>query len=87
MASLCPFAKYRDFFGAAETGVHKYKFLKTSIVDYVLTLLLSFIITFATGLPLELVTIFVFTLGVILHILFGVPTHTNKFLGIQCALK
>ena len=85
--SLCPFAKYRDFFGPVNTGIHQYKFLNTSISDYISTLLGAFVITFITGLPLELVTIFVFTLGVILHILFGVPTQTNKFLGIQCALK
>lgn len=84
MVNLCPLRKYKNLFGAAETGGHKFKFLNTSIVDYTLTLIGAFIITYFTGYPLELVTIFVFIFGVLLHILFGVPTYTNKFLGIHC---
>jgi hypothetical protein len=87
MTNLCPFAKYSNIFGKPNTGAHKYKFLNTSIVDYVMTLIGIFVITFFTGFPLELVTIVVFILGIILHILFGVPTHTPKFLGINCLSK
>jgi len=87
MTNLCPFAKYSNIFGPPETGAHKYKFLNTSIVDYVMTLIGIFVITFLTGFPLELVTIVVFILGIILHILFCVPTHTTKFLGINCLSK
>jgi hypothetical protein len=84
MINWCPYKKYRDLIGAPGTGVHKYKFLNTSIVDYFVTLLGIFVITFLTGFPLELVTIFIYTAGVISHILFGLPTHSTKFLGFTC---
>ena len=84
MVNLCPFAKYSKIFGVADEGNHKYKFLKTAIVDYTLTILGACLISFLTGFPLELMTLILLILGIILHILFGIPTHTNKFLGIKC---
>ena len=84
MVTSCPFVKYKNLFGAPNTGAHKYKILNSSIVDYIATLVSIFIITYFTGFPLELVTIAMFVLGIVLHILFGVPTHTTKFLGIHC---
>jgi len=87
MSSVCPFVKYTNILGVPGIGFHKYKFLNASILDYIGTLVGVFIITFITGFPLELVTICAFTIGIILHILFGVPTHTTKFLGIHCLSK
>ena len=87
MSRLCPFIKYTDAFGKPNTGTHKYKFLHTSMADYLITIVAAFLITFLTGFPLELSTIFMFTLGVIVHILFGVPTYTTKYLGLNCLSK
>jgi hypothetical protein len=80
----CPFSKYRNIFGIPGKGVHKYQFLDTAIVDYVLTLILAALATYFSKIPLVLTTIFMFITGIILHILFGVETSTLKYLGIKC---
>lgn len=81
---VCPFIKFRDIFGKPNTGVHKYKILDTAVVDYVLTLLLAFFWAYFTGLPLVLSTILWFIIGLICHVLFGVPTDAVKYLDLQC---
>lgn len=81
---MCLFAKYSDFFGAAGTGVHSIRFLNTAIVDYILSLLLSVVITFFSEIPLVLTTISVLLLGILGHFLFGVTTNTLKYLNLLC---
>ena len=81
---FCPFYNNRNFFGEHNTGVHSYKFGNTAIVDYVSTLLLAGVISYMYMIPLDIITIFLFILGIILHVLFGVNTATIKYLGISC---
>jgi len=80
----CPLSQFKDIFGKPGKGVHKYRFLNTAIVDYVLTIVLAIITTLATKMPLVLTTIMWFILGVVLHLLFGVQTSTLTYLGINC---
>lgn len=82
--NTCPFKKYSNIFGVPNTGVHSYRFLGTAVVDYVFTILLAFLLTWITDIPLVLTTIFSFIIGIIFHILFGVNTNTLKYLGINC---
>ena len=81
---LCPFSKFKDIFGIPNQGVHKYKFLDASIVDYILTLILAVVWSYFTNFPLVLSTIMWFIIAIILHILFGVPTSAVKYLGFNC---
>ena len=81
---FCPFGKFKDMFGVPGKGVHKYNMMGTSIVDYVLTLILAFVWTYFTGFPLVLSTILWFLVGMLMHILFGVKTHALEYLGIKC---
>ena len=78
----CTFSKYMNIFGIPNTGVHSYRFLNTAIVDYILTILLSIIITFLTNIPLVLTTIFSFIVGIIAHYMFCINTNTIKFMGM-----
>ncbi len=80
----CPFKLYRDLLGTPDKGVHKYKFLNTAIVDYVLTLIGACVTTYLTTVPLPLTTILWFIMGIVAHILFGVDTESLRFLGIKC---
>ena len=73
--------KYKDIFGKPNEGVHSYRFMGTAIVDYIVTIIISVIFAYVTDIPLVLSTIIVFVLGIILHILFGVPTNTTRYLG------
>jgi hypothetical protein len=82
--SLCPFNKFKNIFGIPNQGVHKYKFLDVSIIDYILTLVLAIIWSYFTNFPLVLSTIISFILAIILHTLFGVPTSAVKYLGLNC---
>jgi len=75
--------KYKDIFGKPKQGAHQYRFLGTAVVDYIFTIIGAVIITYFSGIPLVLTTIVLFILGIVLHVLFGVPTNTTKYLGIH----
>jgi hypothetical protein len=81
---MCPFSKFKNAFGVAGEGLHKFKILNTAMVDYFLTIIFAFLLAYLTGIPLVLMTIILFTLAIILHILFGVNTNTLQFFGIKC---
>jgi len=85
----CPFRKYGELLGLPNEGVHKYRFLDTAIVDYVLTLLAAMAISYVSRrkVPLVLSTVVLFITGEILHILFGIPTQTTTFMSIRCRKK
>lgn len=82
--NICPFSKYKSVFGFPSQGIHKYRFLDTAIVDYILTIIASCITTYFSKIPLVLTTIIWFILGIVFHILFGIETNTLKYLGITC---
>jgi len=81
---FCPFVRYKEIFGTPNKGVHRYKFLKTSVIDYALTLVVSALTTYFTKIPFVLTTIIWFIMGIVFHILFGVQTEATKFLGMGC---
>ena len=74
------FSEYRDVLGKPKEGVHKYRFMNVALVDYLLTIISAFLIGYLTAIPVEIVTIVLFSSGVILHLLFDVNTNTTKFL-------
>ena len=82
--SLCPFSKFNKIFGIPGKGVHRFRILDVAAVDYFLTLIGAFILSYLTQVPLVLTTIGLFILGIILHTLFGVPTNAVKYLGLSC---
>ncbi len=82
--NICLFKKYKDILGVPNQGLHKYRFLNTAIVDYIMTIGLASATTYFTKIPLVLTTIVWLIVSIILHILFGVKTNTTKYLGIKC---
>lgn len=85
--TYCPFSKYSDIFGFPNSGIHQYRLFDVAIVDYGSTIILSFIIKIITNIPIELATIISFTLGIIMHILFGVETNFNNVFLKKCTLQ
>ena len=81
---MCIFSEYKDIFGEIGKGAHKYRFLDTALVDYILTILGAVLITYLTDIPLVLTTIGLLIFSILLHYLFGVETNTLKYLGIKC---
>ena len=84
MKISCPLSKYKDLFGKPGTGTHQYRFMDTAILDYVITIAAAIVISYVTKVPLVLMTIILFSLGIIVHILVGIETNTTKYLGITC---
>ena len=78
--NICIFSNYKDIFGKPNTGVRKYRIMDVSMVDYIMTIIGAFILSYLTYIPVEITTIFLFSFGIILHILFGVETNTSKFI-------
>ena len=72
--------KYRHALGVEKQGAHSIRFLDTAVVDYILTILLSFATTYLFRIPAVLTTIFWFTIGVVLHYIFGVKTQSLDYL-------
>lgn len=72
------FKAYKNIFGKPGTGVHKLKFKGTSLFDYFGTILLAFILTYMSNIPLVLSTIILFIIGIVSHYLVGIKTMTIK---------
>ena len=72
-------SKYKDIFGKPGTGVHQYRFKGTAIIDYLLTIIGAFIITYFTDIPLVLTTIGILLAGIIFHYLFGIRSHVIRY--------
>ena len=82
--SVCPFKQFKHLFGVPTKGIHQYRLLDVAIFDYLMTILLAFLISYLTGIPVVISTILTFILGIVLHILFGVATSSSRWLGLQC---
>jgi hypothetical protein len=82
--SFCPFNKFNKIFGTPGKGAHSFRLLHSALVDYVLTLVGAILIAYLTNIPVVLTTISLFIIGIIIHILFGIPTEAVKYLGLAC---
>jgi hypothetical protein len=77
------FCQYKHIFGVPGEGVHSMRFMDVALFDYIGTILLAVLTTWATKVPLVITTIFWFVLGIVLHALFCVPTQATIFLGLS----
>jgi len=82
--TLCPFKSSSDIFGLPTKGFHKIRLLDVALGDYMGTIFLAILLSYLTAVPLVLSTIFMYILGIILHILFGIPKSAIKYLGLTC---
>lgn len=79
MASSNPLCRYRHLFGIEGKGVHSYRLFDIAIVDTLLTILGSWIISAVLRKPFLIVFFAVLILGTILHRLFCVKTTVTKW--------
>jgi hypothetical protein len=73
----------KNLFGAPNTGLHRYKLLHTAMVDYAATIAAAFALSWATNVPLTIVTVLLFLLAGFLHYFLCVPTDALQYLGLQ----
>ena len=79
--SLLDLSKYKNIFGQPGKGIHQYKFKGTAIVDYLATILVAFLITYFTDIPLVITTIGLLILGILFHYVFQIKSHTIRYLS------
>ena len=75
--NLC---KYKNIFGRPKEGVHSYRLFNIAIVDVVLTIIFSMIISYIFKTNIWITLIILFLLGIILHKIFCVRTTIDKLL-------
>ena len=72
--------KYKDSLGEPGKGVHSYRLFGVAIVDVVMTVLVSFLVSFYFRLPFLPLTMLFFLTGILLHRLFCVRTTIDTLL-------
>ena len=75
--NLC---KYKNIFGAPNTGAHSYRFFNIAIVDVILTILAAFIISYIFNINFSYTLLILFILGIFAHHIFCVKTTIDKLL-------
>jgi hypothetical protein len=75
--SLCP---YKYIFGEPKKGIHEYRIFDIAIIDFLLTILFSYLISQYFNKNFYEVTIALLLLGIIMHRLFCVRTTIDKIL-------
>ena len=73
---------YGHLLGSPGESLHALRMpgTQTAAFDFVLTLMVAWIFSAVTQIPLVLVTIFLLSFSVFMHYLFGVMTHDVKWL-------
>ena len=75
--SLC---QYKNILGEVGEGVHSIRFLNIAVVDVLLTILGSYLLSLNFNWNFWITLVVVFILGIILHRLFCVRTTIDKLL-------
>ena len=75
--NLC---KYKNIFGAPNTGLHAYRLFDVAIVDVLMTFFFAYLISKWLKFPYVNTCLVLFILAIVLHKLFCVDTTVNKFI-------
>jgi len=77
MQDLC---KYKDMFGAPNTGAHKYRLFNVAVIDVAFTILFGLLFSWLFGWNVWYTLGGLFLLGIVAHRLFCVRTTVDKLL-------
>jgi hypothetical protein len=72
--------RYNKLFGNPNKGIHKYRILNIAIVDLVMTIILSYVISKIINRSFMIILLFMFILSVFVHYIFCVNTSVMKLL-------
>ena len=75
--NLC---KYKDALGKPDVGIHSYRIFNIAIADVIMTFIGAFLISYSLNISFIWTSIFLFSLGIILHHIFCVKTTIDKIL-------
>lgn len=76
------FCKYKDYFGAPNTGAHQYRFFDLAIIDVVFTIIAGYLIAKLFNMSIWNTIIALFLLGILMHRLYCVRTTIDKLLFV-----
>jgi hypothetical protein len=82
----CPFHAYRNIFGppGSHTRIlHTKKSYGFVVMDNIVTIASSMILSYAFNVPFPLIVIIMYSTGILIHALFGVQTDSLTYLGIN----
>jgi hypothetical protein len=77
---MCIFKEYRHIFGKEDEGVHSIRLYNIAVVDVLLTVIFSIVISYTFNMNLIITLINMFLLAIIMHYLFGVKTTINNYM-------
>ena len=69
-----------DIFGKVNQGIHSYRFFGLAIVDVIMTILGSYVISYVFRVSFLYTLCIVFIIGILLHRYFNVRTTIDKML-------
>jgi hypothetical protein len=72
-------SKYADIFGKPGEGAHKYRIGNVASIDLILTILLAFLVSGMSEIPVSITITILLLLSFIFHLLFGVKTSSAKW--------
>jgi hypothetical protein len=72
--------KYRDLFGAPNTGVHKYRLFGIAILDVAVVIVFGIVIANWAKTPLWATLAILFISGIVIHRLFCVRSAVDRML-------
>jgi hypothetical protein len=76
------FCKYKDYFGAPNTGAHQYRIFDLAIIDVVFTIIAGYLIAKLFNMSIWNTIISLFLLGILMHRLYCVRTTIDKLLFV-----
>jgi uncharacterized membrane protein YcaP (DUF421 family) len=74
------FCKYKNIFGAENTGVHQYRIFDIAVVDLIGTIIGAGLIAYFANINFLIVFAIVMLCAIIIHRLFCVNTTINKII-------
>ena len=81
---FAPFSQYAHSLGSPNEGVHSTRFMNIAIVDYIMTIIMAFAVSYFLSIPILFTTIFVCVIAISCHVLFGVDTNDAKYIAKLC---
>jgi hypothetical protein len=74
------FCKYKNIFGAENTGVHKYRIFDIAVVDLIATIIGAGLIAYFVKMNFFIIFAIVMLSAIIIHRIFCVNTTINKMI-------
>lgn len=73
-------SKLSEIFGRPGEGIHRHRFLGVAVVDVLMTIAGSYVLSRMTKMSFQDTTVLMFLIGIVAHRIFGVRTAVDKLI-------